>query len=59
MHGSVGGVSFQAELADEGAMTRRLMDFPGVDGFSIKVDPLYEVRGLLPNSTVTVAVLSD
>lgn len=43
MQGSVGGVSFQAKLADEDAATKRLKSFPGVDGFSMVVDPLYEV----------------
>ncbi|CAN8020390.1 unnamed protein product [Ixodes persulcatus] len=42
VQGSVGGVSFQAKLADEDAATKRLKSFPGVDGFSMVVDPLYE-----------------
>ncbi|KAH8033320.1 hypothetical protein HPB51_010236 [Rhipicephalus microplus] len=39
---SVAGVSFKAKLAEEDSLTRRLRDYPGVDGFFMLVDPLYE-----------------
>lgn len=39
---SVAGVSFKAKLADDDYQTSRLRDYPGVDGFSMLVDPLYE-----------------
>ncbi|KAL1424980.1 hypothetical protein MTO96_019561 [Rhipicephalus appendiculatus] len=43
VHDSVAGVSFKAKLAEEDSLTIRLRDYPGVDGFSMLVDPLYEV----------------
>ncbi|KAH7982556.1 hypothetical protein HPB52_005603 [Rhipicephalus sanguineus] len=42
VHDSVAGVSFKAKLAEEDSLTSRLRDYPGVDGFSMLVDPLYE-----------------
>ncbi|KAH6947306.1 hypothetical protein HPB50_018364 [Hyalomma asiaticum] len=43
VHDSVAGVPFKAKLAEEDSLTSRLRDYPGVDGFSMLVDPLYEM----------------
>ncbi|XP_050051144.1 extracellular matrix organizing protein FRAS1-like isoform X1 [Dermacentor andersoni] len=42
VHDSVAGVPFKAKLAEQDSLTSRLRDYPGVDGFSMLVDPLYE-----------------
>lgn len=43
VHRSLGGVSFEARFADDDIRTSHLRNASGADGFSMKVDPLYQV----------------
>jgi len=44
MDGQVEGVNFEAHFAKDVVPFKKMDDYPGVDGFVWKVDPLYQIN---------------
>jgi hypothetical protein len=44
MDGQVEGVTFDAHFAKDVIPFKKMDDYPGVDGFVWKVDPLYQIN---------------
>lgn len=44
MDGQVDGVTFDAHFAKDVVPFKKMDDYPGVDGFVWKVDPLYQIN---------------